>query len=73
MQSKFRGMNMKITFKNNSSFETIKNKNDVVRGVRSNFITTLCYNTETDEILWVCLDMREPCGRYIPLYWTDID
>ena len=43
-----------------------------IRGVRSNFISCVCYDTE-DEI-WVFvedLDMRKPLDRYVPKWIMD--
>jgi hypothetical protein len=48
------------------------NKNKTIRGVRSNFISCECYDTQ-DEV-WVFvedLDMRKPLDRYIPVWIMD--
>ena len=61
---------MKIEFKNGSTIETIKSKTDTnTRGVMSNFITTVCFDTVENEYIVKTLDLREPIGRYIPAYF----
>ena len=63
---------MKIEFKNGSIIETIKSKTDTntnKRGILSNFITTLCFDTVQNEYVVKTLDLREPVGRYIPAYF----
>ena len=60
---------MKIEFKNGSTIETIKsqtNINENRRGILSNFITTLCFDTVENEYVVKTLDLREPVDRYVP-------
>lgn len=37
-----------------------------VRGIRSNFYTCICLDSETDNWILKEIDMREPIIRYIP-------
>lgn len=63
---------MKIEFKNGSTIKTIKSQTETnanKRGIMSNFITTVCYDTIENEYVWKTLDLREPVGRYIPAYF----
>ena len=62
---------MKIEFKNGSTIETIKSKtytNTNMRGIMSNFITTLCFDTVENEYVVKTLDLREPIDRYVPAF-----
>ena len=62
---------MKIEFKNGSTIETIKSETDTntnMRGIMSNFITTLCFDIVENEYVIKTLDLREPIDRYIPAY-----
>ena len=56
---------MNIKFSNNSALKSIETENNR-RGIRSNFITCMCYDTIDDEYTMRTLDMREPIDRYIP-------
>ena len=58
---------MNIKFSNNSTLKSIETENNR-RGIRSNFITTICYDAIENKYVWVTLDMREPLGRFIPEY-----
>ncbi len=63
---------MKIEFTNGSTIETIKSKTDTntnKRGIRSNFITTVCFDTVENEYVIKTLDLREPIDRYVPAYF----
>ena len=60
---------MKIKFKNGSTIETIKSETETNtnrRGIMSNFITTVCFDTVENEYVIKTLDLREPIDRYIP-------
>ena len=60
---------MKIKFTNGSTIETIKSETDTntnMRGIMSNFITTVCFDTVENEYVWKTLDLREPVERYVP-------
>lgn len=61
---------MKIEFKNGSTIETIKSQTDTKntnrRGIMSNFITTICFDTVENEYVIKTLDLREPINRYVP-------
>ena len=62
---------MKIEFKNGSTIETIKSETDTntnMRGIMSNFITTVCFDTVQNEYVVKTLDLREPIDRYVPVY-----
>lgn len=57
---------MNIKFKNESTIESYPS-NDNHRGIRSNFISCMCYDTETDDFVFVeDLDMRKRPIRFIP-------
>ena len=46
--------------------------NNNVRGVRGNFISCVCYDTEDEVWCFVeDLDMRKPLDRYIPEWIMD--
>lgn len=64
---------MEIKFKNGSYIKTLTTQNteETVRGLRSNFISCMCYDLETEEMVFVeSLDMRKPIERYVPAwYW----
>ena len=63
---------MKIKFTNGSTIETIKSGTDTntnMRGIMSNFITTVCFDTVKNDYVVKTLDLREPVGRYIPAYF----
>ena len=60
---------MKIKFKNGSTIETIKSQTDTntnIKGIMSNFITTICFDTVENEYVVKTLDLREPVDRYVP-------
>ena len=62
---------MKIEFTNGSTIETIKSETDTntnMRGIMSNFITTLCFDIVENEYIVKTLDLREPIDRYVPAY-----
>ena len=56
---------MNIKFSNNSTLKSIETENNR-RGIRSNFITCMCYDTSDDEFIMKTLDLREPIDRYVP-------
>ena len=56
---------MNIKFSNNSALKSIETENNR-RGIRSNFITCMCYDIIDDEYTMRTLDVREPIDRYVP-------
>lgn len=46
---------MNIKFSNNSTLKSIETENNR-RGIRSNFITCMCYDTIDDEFIMKTLD-----------------
>lgn len=63
---------MKINLSNGSTLQSIETETNT-RGIRSNFITTICYDTVKDEWVMMTLDMREPMDRYIPEWFLKIN
>lgn len=56
---------MNIKFSNNSALKSIETENNR-RGIRSNFITCMCYDIIDDKYTMRTLDVREPIDRYVP-------
>lgn len=47
--------------------------NGNVRGIRSNFISCMCYDIKNDEFVFIHnLDMREPFIRFIPEMYLNL-
>jgi hypothetical protein len=67
-----RGNNINIKFKNKSTTKT-SSSNDTCRGVRSNFISCVCYDSENDDFVFVeDLDLRKRPIRFIPEFMLNI-
>lgn len=61
---------MELEFENGSSISSIKSEN-VIRGERSNFVTTICLDINTGEYVLKEIDLRKPYDRYIPTYFLE--
>ena len=63
---------MEIKFVSGSYVKQLTPQNtcEAVRGLRSNFISCMCYDLETEQMVFVeDLDMRNPIERYIPEWY----
>lgn len=56
---------MTLKFRNGSEIKTVVSAGNT-KGERSNFIGCMCYDTETEDFVFVNLDLRKPFTRYIP-------
>lgn len=59
-----------MLFRNGSQIKGVQS-NKSVRGIRSNFITTLCLDLDTGDWIIKTIDMREPLDRFIPIWVVD--
>jgi hypothetical protein len=66
---------MLFEFKNGSYIKqlTPQNTEENVRGLRSDFISCMCYDLETEQMVFLeDLDMRKPIDRYIPEWYLKV-